>query len=225
MTLISDAEIQKLINEPDRNNVAKIEVLRAEGQLPINKQVGATCGIYALDAAFQIRGLKIAPRKNGDPGLSIRGQAKAMGLSKIGEISAAADMVKLAEAAIGAAGVVDQAAGLGVAAAIKAFYSQQELWNLIVDAVNKGHGIVMPYACAGDDGAPAWSSRNADGFAHWCLLFGYVEYSKGYRRVFMTTYGNYQEVSPVSPSFAVSNQKRENERFLALNGRHLRREK
>jgi len=29
----------------------------------------------------------------------------------------------------------------------------------------------------------------------------------------------------VNPSFAVSNQKRESERFLALNGRHLRREK
>jgi hypothetical protein len=29
----------------------------------------------------------------------------------------------------------------------------------------------------------------------------------------------------LNPSFAVSNQKRENQRFLALNGRHLRREK
>jgi hypothetical protein len=45
------------------------------------------------------------------------------------------------------------------------------------DAVNAGSGIVMPYACSGDDGAPAWSV-GADGFGHWCLLFGYAEYSK-----------------------------------------------
>jgi len=49
----------------------------------------------------------------------------------------------------------------------------------------------------GDDGAPAWS-RTSTGFAHWCLLFGYVEFSyrEAVRHVFMTTYGKYHEVSP-----------------------------
>jgi hypothetical protein len=56
----------------------------------------------------------------------------------------------------------------------------------------------MPYACAGDDGAPAWVTKGPDGFAHWCLLFGYAEYLKAKPRVFMTTYGNYLEVPAYS---------------------------
>ena len=78
-----------------------------------------------------------------------------MGLTKIGEIGGIADSAALAGC-------------LGPDAKTEQFASEQELWKLIVDAVNAGKGIVMPYACAGDDGAPAWSV-GADGFAHWCL--------------------------------------------------------
>ena len=106
-------------------------------------------------------------------------------------------MENLANTTARVAYVVEEAASLGVNAATKKFYSQQELWKLIVDAVNEDHAILMPYSCAGDDGAPAWSYK-IDGFAHWCLLFGYVEYSKGSQRVFMTTYGHYHEVAPYS---------------------------
>jgi hypothetical protein len=207
--LITDGEIEELERNKEKN-AAKIKVLRAHGELPINKQAGATCGIYALDAALRIRGLMYAPRKQyfnddeqnwRDKGFlksgSIRGIAKDMNLSKIGEISSVADMENLANATQRVAAVADEAAGMGVQVAIKKFYSQEELWRLIVDEVDKGHAILMPYACAGDDGAPAWSYK-IDGFAHWCLLFGYVEYSKGSQRVFMTTYGHYHEVAPYS---------------------------
>jgi hypothetical protein len=201
---MSQALIEDHVNRPERHNVKEIKVLRVGDELPINQQVGATCGIYALDAAMRIRGIEWAPRKQffdnwrskGIPTRgSIRGIAKESGLSKIGEISSAADMVKLAVQTEGVvAHAVSQAAGLGVNATVKTFYSEQELWILIANEVNKGHSVILPYACAGDDGAPAWWS---DGFAHWCLLFGYAEYSKGYRRVFMTTYGYYHGVLPI----------------------------
>jgi hypothetical protein len=51
----------------------------------------------------------------------------------------------------------------------------------------------MPYACADNDGTPA-AAPNADSFAHWCLLFGCVEYTNNPDTVFRTTYGVYQEV-------------------------------
>jgi len=105
-----------------------------------------------------------------------------LNLSKIGEIGGAADLAALA-------------AGLGVPVTVERFGSENDLWTLIVGAVNAGKGIVMPYACAGNDGAPAWST-GADGFAHWCLVFGCAEFSTGFPRIFMTTYGNYLEVSP-----------------------------
>jgi hypothetical protein len=150
-------------------------------------------GLLQIDSVNILGGCRIAPRKQvfGDwrsQGLgadqSIRGMAKKKGLTKIGEIGGAADLMALA-------------ASLGVAAKakIERFASSDELWKIIVVAVNAGNGIVMPYACAGNDGEPAWST-GADGFAHWCLLFGYAEYLKGSLRVFMTTYGNYLEVSP-----------------------------
>ena len=61
--LITAEEIEKLSKRPDKHSVEKIKVLRDDGELPTNHQVGATCGIYALDAALQIRGLMYAPRK------------------------------------------------------------------------------------------------------------------------------------------------------------------
>jgi hypothetical protein len=190
---MTSIEIEDRIKNPASYGITKISVLRAGGQIPTNQQVGATCGIYALQAALHIQGCKIAPRKRvfGDwrsQGLSrdesIRGMAKKKGLTKIGEIGGAADLLALAASF-----------GAGAKAKIERFASSDELWKLVVAAVNKSNGIVMPYACAGNDGAPAWSI-GADGFAHWCLLFGYAEYLKGSLRVFMTTYGNYLEVSP-----------------------------
>ena len=94
-------EIEDRIKNPAFYGIAKIRVLRDKlNRLPVNKQVGATCGIYALQAALQMQGDKIAPRKQvfGDwrsnPGIlrkdSIRGMAKEMGLTKIGEIGGAA---------------------------------------------------------------------------------------------------------------------------------------
>ena len=85
-------EIEGRINNPAKHGITKIHVLRDKGnQLPVNQQVGATCGIYALDAALRIQGIEVAPRN--------------------------------------------------------------ELWKLIVHA-NARKGIVMPNACAADDGAP-----------------------------------------------------------------------
>ena len=72
------------------------------------------------------------------------------GRPQIGEISSVADMENLANEIKGvSAAVVDEAACLGVQAVIKKFYSKEELWRLIVDEVDKGHAIIMPYACAG----------------------------------------------------------------------------
>jgi hypothetical protein len=167
-------EVEDRINNPARYGITKIRVLRVGAKLPVNKQVGATCGMYALQAALLIQGCTVAPPprkqvlgynwRDFDPpilkNVSIRGRAKEMGLTQIGEIGGAAEMVALA-------------GGLGVGAKAKTerFASLDELWKLIVDAVNAGKGIVMPYACAGDDGEQAWSN----GVAHWCLFFGYAE--------------------------------------------------
>jgi hypothetical protein len=195
--IISELQIEDLINKRSPKSVKEINVLRANGQLPVNVQVGATCGIYALQAAFQIKGSPIAPparkrsfddstggwrTKNISRGDSIRGLAKIHSLTKLGEIGSATDLVQLAS-------------HCGIAVTIKRFGSETELWKLIKDSVKAGKGIVMPYACADNDGSPA-VAPNADSFAHWCLLFGCVEYTNNPDTVFMTTYGVYQEVLP-----------------------------
>jgi hypothetical protein len=82
-------EIQDRINNPGKHGITKIHVLRDKrNQLPVNKQVGTTCGIYALDAALRIQAIEFAPRKRertaATPPGSIREKAKAMGLTKIG---------------------------------------------------------------------------------------------------------------------------------------------
>ena len=57
-------EIQDRINNPSKHGITKIRLLRDKrNQLPVNKQVGATCGIYALQAPLQIQGDRVAPRK------------------------------------------------------------------------------------------------------------------------------------------------------------------
>jgi hypothetical protein len=58
---MTGAEIEDRIKNPKTYKITKIQVLRARGQLPENEQVGATCGIYALQAAFDIKGLRVAP--------------------------------------------------------------------------------------------------------------------------------------------------------------------
>ena len=96
---MTSAEIEYRIKNPASYGITKIRVLLAGRQLPVNKQVGATCGIYALQAALEIQGERIAPRKQAlrdwrsNPAIlrkhSIRGMAKEMGLTKIGEIGGA----------------------------------------------------------------------------------------------------------------------------------------
>jgi Actin maturation protease-like, C-terminal domain len=211
---VTTDEIEELVANPKRFSIEDIKVLRYENDgLPDNTQVGPTCGIYALQAAIQIRGELVAPRRRAlpedvrdsvDRKDIIRPLAKDLGLTKIGEIGGAFDLVSLA-------------AGLGHNVEIKNFQSKDELWTLVKSSIDAGHSIVLPYACADDDGTPAWAAR-FDSFAHWCLLFGYVEYAIGpvtprprrneiqrpalddttinLRRVFMTTYGKYQEASP-----------------------------
>ena len=182
-------DIEAMIADRAGDKLTEIEVLRVGGEIPANEQKGPTCGIYALDAALKIRGVDVAPRRlhfSEDDKIegkkhSIRRVAKDKGLSKIGEIGGARD-------------IMDLAAALGVVTTIEKFDSVEKLWEVVKTAVKSGHGIVMPYSCEGDDGAPAWST-NADGFAHWCLLFGYFE-SERFKRVFMTTYGSYHRISP-----------------------------
>jgi hypothetical protein len=57
------------------------------------------------------------------------------------------------------------------------FGSFDELSKLIVDAVNAGRGIVMPYACAGDDGA-TWS---VGAMASGCLFVRVCRILKRFR--------------------------------------------
>jgi hypothetical protein len=192
--LISDDQIEAYVKEPGQYSINDIKVLRGEGEwLPWNKQSGPTCGIYALDAAFQIRGQMIAPRKRLLPPekregqVSIRRRAKEKKLTQIGEIGSVQDLYTLA-AAVGIQPV-----------GIASFQSEGQLWEIVRKAVTSGHGIVMPYACADDFGTPAWY-MDASGFAHWCLVFGYAvfdprsHFNRVYNRVFMTTYGQYHEI-------------------------------
>jgi hypothetical protein len=193
----SAEKIEQMVLGPAARKIADIKVLRTWGSIPSNEQAGPTCGIYALDAALQIKGIFHAPRKKEYSRLlgespppdywSLRKAAKHQGLSQTGEISKAVDMVTLA-------------ASFGISVTSPQFASEAELWRIIQGAIANGHGVVFPYACAGDDGAPAWS-RTSNGFTHWCLLFGYVTFSYAQLReplnhVFMTTYGKYHEVSP-----------------------------
>jgi hypothetical protein len=111
----------------------------------------------------------------------MRGAAKAEGLSQIGEISGAYDMHRLA-------------AIMGIDAPIGTFLTQEDLWKVIVNSVDKGHAIVFPYTAANTQGTPGFH-RSSDDFTHWCLLFGYAETKDNPRSVFMTTYGWYHQDS------------------------------
>ena len=190
--IVTEDEIEEMVAKPQEHSIRRIEICRAGADLPYNRQVGPTCGIYALDAAFKIRGKYIAPRKNvfgpRQPGVqrppSMRTVAKQLNLSRLGELGSCEDVCSLSVASGG---------GLPT---IKRFASADALWSIIVEATNANCGIVFPYAAADDNGEPAWQNQ-AKGFAHWCLVFGYVEYTYNeIKRVFVTTYGIYQRVSP-----------------------------
>jgi hypothetical protein len=54
--------------------------------------------------------------------------------------------------------MVTLAASFGISVTSQQFASEAELWRIIQSAIANGHGVVFPYACAGDDGAPASGS-------------------------------------------------------------------
>jgi hypothetical protein len=144
-----------------------------------------------LDAALRVKGIAIAPRKQNNEARdhtedSFRKRAKIMHLSKIGEIGRAIDLFYLA-------------ASYGIKVEQKSFFSEKKLWEIMVKSLDENRCVVLPYACANDNGEPAWQKSETPGFAHWCLVFGYavgISRSETLRRVFMTTYGKYNEVSP-----------------------------
>ena len=203
-------DIESMVAGRTEYKFKEIKVLRVGNELPENEQIGATCGIYALDAALKIRGKDVAPRRShfsDDDKIanrrSIRGVAKDKGLTKIGEIGGVRDLM-------------DLAAAMGVVTTIEKFDSEEKLWEVVKHAVNSGRAIVMPYSCADNSGAPAWSA-NADGFAHWCLVFGYLDRESARResskRILMTTYGSYHSISPFrlfSANQSVQNWPRQN---------------
>jgi hypothetical protein len=190
MLLLSGNAIYERIQNPGQFKIKEIKVLRAGGKLPRNDQVGGTCGIYALDAAFQIKGKIVAPPRKKEwrsgywqsesipTGPSIRRKAKEDGFSLIGEISGARDLMALA-------------ASLGVKVDTAEFNSPDSLWTLVRTAIDRGSSVAFPYA-SDDTGAPAISK----GAAHWCLLFGYSVDAFGNRSIFSTTYGKYHVLRP-----------------------------
>jgi len=189
--MLTTAErIDDQIAHPGTYKILDIKVLKAHAQIPVNVQAGPDCGIYALNAALQIRGKAFAPRnidrdETTADAPSLRWAAKhdPNPISKIGEISSAVDLAKLSS-------------WFGIVAEVQRFGSPEELWDRIRNAVAANRAVVLPYSCQGDDGAPAWS-RHSSGFTHWCLLFGHVTYSSVSKpRVFLTTYGYYHEVAP-----------------------------
>src|ERR1700674_355677 len=139
--LTSAEKIEQQILHPAAYKISDIKVLKAWGQIPKNNQIGPTCGIYALDAAMQIQGRDIAPRKKEShrpysaPGeVSLLKGAKLEGLTKVGEIGRAQDLATLA-------------ACFGVGVRIERFGSEGELWSIILRAVAGNHALVLPYSC------------------------------------------------------------------------------
>jgi hypothetical protein len=159
-------------------------------QLPFNRQMGPTCGIYALDAAIQIHGYYCPPptKRNAwgdvDPDYdpvkktSMKSEAKSLKLSKIGEMSSPEDLKTLAEKC----GYKD--------ARVVDFAGPHALWGVVRQAIDqKDSGIVIAYCCK-DETGEADPGGGKDSFTHWCLLFGY--YAQGnVRHVIATTYGKY----------------------------------
>jgi hypothetical protein len=179
---ISTDEIQRLI--------------RTAGAIVIDplphviNQVGSTCGIYALDTALRIRGIKAPPPRKGKTapppppntkvGPSMRQIAKSAGLTKVGELFDIADVLNLA-ALSGAVGAIP-----------KAFDNADDLWAIVKEAVG-GKGSVMFAFCVDNsvknDSKPKTDGKNP----HWCLLVG--GYEAGTRHVIATQYGKFYDWS------------------------------
>jgi hypothetical protein len=155
-------------------------------------QVGSTCGIYALDTALRIRGIKAppprkqsapppAPARVGAPGPSMRRIAKETGLTKVGELFDVSDVLTLA------------ALSGALRAAIHPFATAADLWSIVTDAVG-GKGSVMFAFCVdntvANDSKPKTDGKNP----HWCLLIGCHGDAAG-RRVIATQYGKFYDWS------------------------------
>jgi len=185
-------------DHPKENGFEKVTLIwQSNGDLLVTKQVGATCGIYALHAAATVLGkhyaIPPAKKQDVDPNWrqtweaggsiaaqrpdSIRAVAKRRGLSQLGEISGAADLQTLA-------------ASIGIATKILNFRDVDELWRNIVTSIEAGDAIVFPYTAVGEVGEVA-GIKGPDDFTHWGLLCGYALKKGNSRFVFMTTYGKY----------------------------------
>ncbi len=193
--------ISGLWDKPAENGITRINLIfnKENDGLPVNIQVGTTCGIYALHAAANVLGKHYATpaRKQqenpnwrqtweaggSDPAerpRSMRSEARSGGpdrLSQIGEINGAGDMQELA-------------ARLGIKSDILTFADIGQLWGHIISSVDAGHAIVFPYTAANSLGEVA-TQKTANDFTHWALVCGYATTMGGSYFVFMTTYGGY----------------------------------
>lgn len=142
-------------------------------------QRGGTCGIYALDGAFKMRGHHAAvPRRSDVDGpytTSLRQIAKKMNVTKIGELNDVEHISTLAMQTGYSAGEV------------KTFTNADELWAIVTMAIKNKGAVVMPFLCRDDTGDLSQSG----GFAHYCLLFGFGK-QFSVRQVYAANYGLYQ---------------------------------
>jgi hypothetical protein len=147
----------------------------------VANQVGPTCGIYALDTALRIRGVKAPPpRKGHQGGTSLRQLAKEAGLTQIGELFDAVDALTLAALA----GAPD--------AAVHTFSDSKTLWKIVGDAVQSKRTVMFPFCV--DNSVPDDSKPKYDGTSpHWCLLLG--GYQNGDAHGLATQYGKFYDWS------------------------------
>jgi hypothetical protein len=191
MSEIAEDELIDLIKHPAQHDASGMVVALNDGtQLPRNKQVGPTCGIYSLDGALKLRGGWYAPPARN---LGTRDKlsrllnpsairiAKLYKRSQVGEIGSCEDIQFLA-------------ATMGYASTeIKRIDSAPELWAVITESAKRRRGIVMPYVCAGGEAEGEAIADGIAGFAHWCLVFGRYQSGAGDQRVLAVTYGKYFE--------------------------------
>lgn len=126
----------------------------------LRNQRGPTCGLYALETVLQsLKPSNLPATKNKDSQQtgSLRQTAKAMGLSKIGELFSVDAVVELAKSC----GAKPEAVKVGV----MSFFAE------ICRVVNGGKVALVPF-CVADDGEPDSGGKNED--AHWCIALGYA---------------------------------------------------
>lgn len=147
----------------------------------VKDQVGPTCGIYALDTALRIRGVKAPPpRKGHGAGPSLRQLAKEAGLTQLGELFDAVDALSLAALA----GAPD--------AAVHVFPDSKTLSKIVSDAVQSKRTVMFPFCV--DNSVPNDSKPKYDGASpHWCLLLG--AYENGGAHALATQYGKFYDWS------------------------------